>query len=79
TNERVLMNISSCTGGYITAVNEATGAHWHADFFSDGTSRGRDADGHAWRYDPKTHEFLNLTTNATCSKTDLRHVCVETR
>jgi hypothetical protein len=75
THERLLMNISHCTGGFITAVNEDTGAHWNADFFDDGTSRGRDADGHAWRYDPKTHQFLNLATQATCAKTDLRHVC----
>jgi hypothetical protein len=77
THERVLMNLSRCTGGYIKAVNETTGAHWNADFFGDGTSRGRDADGHAWRFDPKARQFLNLATRATCGKTDLRHVCAQ--
>jgi hypothetical protein len=79
TNERILMNISRCTGGYITGTNEATGVHWNADIFSDGTSRGRDADGDRWRYDPKARRFLNLATNVSCSHTDLRHVCAEAR
>jgi len=79
THERVLANISRCTGGYIKAVNEDTGAHWNADMFENGTARGRDADGHAWRYDPRARQFTNLATNATCAHTDLRHVCAVER
>ncbi|MGC1300824.1 MAG: hypothetical protein WA840_00485 [Caulobacteraceae bacterium] len=77
TNERLLINISACTGGYVSAVNEATGANWTVDFSGDGGAHGRDVDGHAWRYDPKTRQFLNLATKATCLKTNPRHVCAE--
>jgi hypothetical protein len=77
THERVLANISGCSGGFVSAVNEDTGAHWNADFFGDGRSRGRDEDGHAWRYDPKSNSFLNLDTKVACATTDLRHVCAK--
>jgi hypothetical protein len=75
TKERVIANISSCSGGWVKGYNEATGAHWNMDALGDGSANGRDEDGHAWRFDPKTKAFTNLATNATCDRTDLRHVC----
>ena len=75
TGERIMMNISACTGGYVLGTNLTTGAHWNADLFDDGSARGRDLDGDTWRFDPKARLFVNLTTKATCAHTDLRHVC----
>jgi hypothetical protein len=75
TNERVMANLSACTGGYVTGTNEATGAHWNVDIYDNGKMEGRDADGHPWRFDPKARLFTNLATSATCARTSLRHVC----
>jgi hypothetical protein len=74
-HERIMFDISACTGGFIRGVNTSTWKSWHADVAADGAMSGADLDGNHWTYDPKAKLYSNLATGKSCSKTSLRHVC----
>jgi hypothetical protein len=77
THERVMYNISRCTGGFIMGTNTDTWKSWHADVRPDGSMSGLDADGAKWTYDHKTRLYTNLTSGRTCEQANLRHVCAQ--
>ena len=76
-HERVIYNISRCTGGYIIGTNTDTWKSWRTDVHMDGVITGKDLDGNSWRFDPKAKMYTNLTTGRTCASTSLRHVCTQ--
>jgi hypothetical protein len=73
--ERVTYVIDRAAGGYVHGVDVRTGAQWRADIAPSGVITGADLDGNAWRYDPKSRTYTNLTTGRSCRSTSLRHVC----
>ncbi|HEY1559889.1 MAG TPA: hypothetical protein VGF71_03260 [Caulobacteraceae bacterium] len=75
THERIMYNISACTGGFILGTNTDTWKTWHADIKPDGSMSGKDADGDVWTYDHRSKTCTNLATGRTCAKANLRHVC----
>jgi len=75
TNDRITYNLSRCTGGFISGVNLDTWKSWHADIRQDGEIFGTDIAGNSWRYDRKSSHYMNLTTGASCSASNIRHVC----
>jgi hypothetical protein len=77
THERVMYNISRCTGGFILGTNVDTGKTWNADVHIGGEITGKDLDGDAWRYDPKAKLYTNFATGRTCAQANLRHVCAQ--
>jgi hypothetical protein len=77
THERIMYNISLCTGGFIRGTNTDTWKSWHADIHPGGSMNGEDADGAKWTYDHRTKLYTNLTTGRTCSEANLRHVCAQ--
>ena len=77
THERIMYNISRCTGGFIQGTNTDTWKTWHADIAADGSMKGTDADGDAWRYDKKAKLYTNLVTGRSCAKSNLRRVCAQ--
>jgi hypothetical protein len=74
-HERIMYNISACTGGFILGTNTDTWKTWHADIKPDGSMTGKDADGDTWTYDHHSKLFTNLATSRTCAASSLRHVC----
>jgi hypothetical protein len=74
-NERVIYNVSRCSGGYVQATNEATGKSWDINFGPSGQVRGRDLDGAKWRFDKSRDVYVNLKTQAECAKPDYRRMC----
>jgi hypothetical protein len=74
-HERIMYDISPCTGGFIRGVNTETWKAWHADIAATGAMTGMDLDGSHWTYDPKAKRYTNQTTGKSCSQSSLRHVC----
>jgi hypothetical protein len=77
THERVMYNISQCTGGFIMGTNTDTWKSWHADIKVNGDMSGKDADGNSWKYDRKSKLYTNLATGRFCADANLRHVCAQ--
>jgi len=77
THERIMYNISRCTGGFIMGTNTDTWKSWHADVAPGGSMTGKDADGDAWTYDHRSKLYTNLTTGRSCASANLRHVCAQ--
>jgi hypothetical protein len=77
THERIMYNISRCTGGFIMGTNTDTWKSWHADIHPGGSMDGLDADGAKWTYDPRTKRYSNLASGRTCAEANLRHVCAQ--
>ena len=76
-HERIMYNISRCTGGFIMGTNTDTWKSWHADVAPGGAMTGKDLDGDAWKYDRTTKLYTNLTTGRSCTAASLRHVCTQ--
>ena len=74
-HERIMYNISACTGGFILGTNTDSWKTWHADVKPNGSMSGKDADGDAWTYDHRSKVYTNLATGRTCASANLRHVC----
>ena len=75
THERIMSNLSGCSGGFIHAWNEQTNTHWNVDINADGVAWGKDETGARWRYDPKSNQFTLLASGKTCTRSDVRRVC----
>ncbi|MGC1305174.1 MAG: hypothetical protein WA840_22630 [Caulobacteraceae bacterium] len=74
--ENVTISIArGCPGGYIKAENTVTGRKWRVDIQPGGWMAGVDEDGVRWSYNPRTRLFVNLSTRASCSRPNVRHVC----
>ena len=76
THERIMYNISACTGGFILGTNTDTWKTWRAEIKPDGSMAGKDIDGDAWTYDRRSKLYTNLATGRTCARATLRRVCV---
>jgi hypothetical protein len=76
-HERIMFNISRCTGGFVLGVNTDTWKSWNADIQPNGVITGKDLDGDAWRYDPTSKLYTNLSAGRTCARANLRHVCAQ--
>jgi|SRR5580658_7903744 hypothetical protein len=77
THERIMYNISQCTGGFIMGTNTDTWKSWHAEINVNGDMSGKDADGNSWKYDRKAKLYTNLGTGKSCADANLRHVCAQ--
>jgi hypothetical protein len=77
TRERIMYNISRCTGGFIMGTSTDTWKSWHADIHPGGSMTGQDVDGSKWSYDQRTKLYTNQTTGRTCSEANLRHICAQ--
>ena len=75
THERIMYNISGCTGGFILGTNTDTWKTWHANIKPNGSMTGKDADGDAWTYNHSNKVYTNLANGRTCASANLRHVC----
>jgi hypothetical protein len=76
-HERIMYNISRCTGGFIMGTNTDTWKSWHADVAANGSMTGKDLDGDRWKYDRASKLYTNLTTGRSCASANLRHVCAQ--
>ncbi|HEY2178560.1 MAG TPA: hypothetical protein VGH15_08255 [Caulobacteraceae bacterium] len=77
THERVTYSLDRWSGGFIEGVNTQTRKSWRADIRPDGSMKGKDVDGDAWKYDHRARLYTNLATGRTCQKANLRHVCAQ--
>jgi hypothetical protein len=75
THERLMTNLSWCTGGYIDAWNEQTDRRWSVHIHPDGSASGKDEAGQRWTYDPKLKQFKLRDSGKTCGPSDVRRVC----
>lgn len=74
-NEWIVYNVSRCTGGYIHAMNQATGRSWRVSIGPGGALNGGDLRGEKWRFDKARHVFVNLSTHTECGRPDYRDMC----
>ncbi|MBE7217395.1 MAG: hypothetical protein INR64_02895 [Caulobacteraceae bacterium] len=77
-DERIMYNVSRCSGGYIHATNETTGKSWNIQIGPGGRLNGRDLAGAKWKYDRPRKTFVNLKTHVECTTPDYRAMCGDT-
>jgi len=73
TGDRILYNVSRCTGGFIRGENH--GRSWDVRINANGDISGTDLNGSRWRYDRRGLRYVNLTSGRSCASSDTRVVC----
>lgn len=59
----------------VRGTNYETGSRWKTETAPDGVSRGTDAEGNRWTYNPETTVYRNTGTGVTCRGEGSRRRC----
>ncbi len=73
TGDRIVYNVSRCTGGFIRGENH--GRFWHVKVDDHLNFSGVDLNGSHWKYDRSAGLYENLTLGRSCATSSVRIVC----